>query len=132
MPALAQDFKSGSISKTMRPMIYVFLGFFLMHRPVESLQDRNQESIIHNANFITDHFQYLSASRIISFLVRSHYDCPCRCIEELRCSSLNVAAYPDSSGGYLCELLDTHKYKTGNKLLMNTSFHHYSPWVSQA
>ena len=40
-----------------------------------------------------------------------------------------MAAYPDSKGLYLCELLATHKYTEIDKFHANASFHHYGPLV---
>jgi len=39
-----------------------------------------------------------------------------------------MAAYPDSKGLYLCELLATDKYRETKKFHSNATFHHYSPW----
>ena len=41
-----------------------------------------------------------------------------------------MAAYPDSKGLYLCELLATDKYRETKKFHANATFHHFSPWVS--
>ena len=123
-----------NLIQTMTVLFYVFFGLFLMCWPVCALQQaslfRNQESFVHHGNFIPDLFNYLSATKITSILVKDDSDCPFECIDDRKCFSFNVAAYPDSQGLYLCELLDTDRYKTTNKLQANASFHHYSPWVS--
>ncbi|KAL9979540.1 hypothetical protein ACROYT_G017216 [Oculina patagonica] len=41
-----------------------------------------------------------------------------------------MAAYPDSKGILLCELLATDKYRATKKFHANATFHHYSPWSS--
>ncbi|KAL9979561.1 hypothetical protein ACROYT_G017239 [Oculina patagonica] len=39
-----------------------------------------------------------------------------------------MAAYPDSKGLYLCELLAADKYRATKKFHANATFHHYSLW----
>ena len=123
-----------NLSQTMTVLFYVFFGLSLMCWPVCALQQaslfRNQESFVNHGNFIPVLFHYLSATKITSILVNDDSDCPFECIDDRKCFSFNVAAYPDSRGLYSCELLDTDRYKTRNKLQANASFHHYSPWVS--
>ena len=74
--------------------------------------------------------QYLQEAKIASSMVEDEFECAFLCVGEQRCSSINVAASPDSKGLYLCELLTTEKYQSADKLRVNTSFHHFSPWVS--
>ena len=123
-----------NLRQTMKALFCVFFGHFLVCEPVCALQQaslfRNQQSFVNHWNFIPDLFHYLSVTKITSILVKDDSDCPFECIGARKCFSLNVAAYPDSQGLYLCELLDTERYKTRNKLQANASFHHYSPWVS--
>ena len=114
--------------------IYGLFGFLLLCGRVCALQKgsiyRNRKSVINHGNFIPDLLQYLSATKITSILVKDENDCSFECIGESNCSSFNVAAYPDSQGLYLCELLNTDRYGAQSKLQANASFHHYSPWVS--
>ena len=56
-------------------------------------------------------------------------DCTFFCVGEPKCRSFNVAAYPDSKGLYLCELLASDKYGAKTKFHANATFHHYSPKV---
>ena len=73
----------------------------------------------------------VSKANITSLLVDDTLDCTFKCVNEPKCKSFNLATNPDSNGLYLCELLDTDKYKAdGNDLQMNAAFHHFSPWVS--
>lgn len=81
-------------------------------------------------NFMSDLFQHLLATKMSSTLVKDESECPFSCINEPRCYSLNIAAYPDSKGYYLCELLVTDKYRAENELRANVDFHHFSLWVS--
>ena len=115
--------------------IYEFLSFLLLCGPVWAWQQgsplfRNPNSLINHGKFKSDLLHYLSATKITSILVKDEFDCSFECIAKNKCSSFNVAAYPDSQGLYLCELLDTDRYQAQNKLQANASFHHYSPWVS--
>jgi len=63
-------------------------------------------------------------------MVEDQFDCTFLCVAEPKCYSFNMAAYPDSKGLYLCELLATDKYRETEKFHSNATFHHYSPWVS--
>ena len=116
--------------------IYGLFGVLLLFRLVWALQqgslNRNRKSVINHGNFIPDLLQYLSTTKITSILVKDENDCSFECISESNCSSFNVAAYPDSQGLYLCELLNTDRYRAQSKLQANASFHHYSPWVSHS
>ena len=75
-------------------------------------------------------FHYLWAENIKRSLVEDQFDCTFLCVAEPKCYSFNMAAYPDSKGLYLCELLATDKYRETKKFHANATFHHYSPWVS--
>ena len=75
-------------------------------------------------------FHYLWAENIERSMVEDQFDCTFLCVAEPKCYSFNMAAYPDSKGLYLCELLATDKYRETKKFLANATFHHYSPWVS--
>ena len=45
---------------------------------------------------------------------------------------VNFAAYGDSNGLYVCELLATDKYRTSESDLQeNGTFHHFSPLASE-
>ncbi|KAL9951832.1 hypothetical protein ACROYT_G044567 [Oculina patagonica] len=72
-------------------------------------------------------FHYLWVQKIITSKVADQLDCTFLCVGELKCFSFNVAAYPDSKGLYLCELLATDKYRATRKFHANATFHHYSP-----
>ena len=62
-------------------------------------------------------------------MVEDQLDCAFHCVAEPKCYSFNMAAYPDSKGLYLCELLATDKYRETKTFHANATFHHYSPWV---
>ena len=93
---------------------------------------REQQRIkIGYGNFKPDLNHRVSKANITSLLVDDSLDCSFKCTSELKCKSFNLAANPDSNGLYLCELLDTDKYRAAaNDLQRNDAFHHFSPWVS--
>ena len=92
---------------------------------------RNEKKLLSFGNFKRDHNRQLSANTISSYFVDDKFDCTSKCVGEPSCYSFNMAAYPDSKGLYLCELLPIDKYRaTANDLQENASFHHFSPWVS--
>ena len=60
------------------------------------------------------------------------FDCVFKCMSETTYYSFNFAAYRDSNGLYLCELLATDKYRASESDLQeNGTFHHVSPLVSE-
>ena len=72
-------------------------------------------------------FHYLWAEKLTSSMVEDQFDCTFLCVAEPKCYSFNMAAYPDSKGLHLCELLATDKYRETKKFHANATFHHYSP-----
>jgi len=77
-------------------------------------------------DFKRNPFHYLWAEKITSFMVEDQFDCIFLCVAEAKCYSFNMAAYPDSKGLYLCELLATDKYRKTEAFHSNATFHHYS------
>ena len=90
---------------------------------------RSPTSDLSFGNFKRDPFYYLWAEKLSSSMVRDQVDCGFLCVGEPNCYSFNMAAYPDSKGLYLCELLATHKYTETDKFHANASLHHYGPLV---
>ena len=80
-------------------------------------------------NFEQNPFTYLWVNKLASSMAADQMDCTFLCVGEPKCSSFNMAAYPDSKGLYLCELLATDKYRSRTKFHANATFHHYSPKV---
>ena len=74
-------------------------------------------------------FHYLWVEKLASSMVADQLDCTFLCVGEPKCYSFNMAAYPDSKGLYLCELLATDKFRATEKFHANATFHHYSPSV---
>jgi len=89
---------------------------------------RNPEGDFSIGDFKRDPFRYLWAENITSPMVEGQFDCTFLCVAEAKCYSFNMAAYPDSKGLYLCELLATDKYRETKNFHANATFHHYSPW----
>ena len=118
----------------MALIAFFFISVFHLSRTVGAVQqssrNRNGDQKFIFGNFKVNFYQHLSVAASNSLLLKDELGCPFECIAEARCYSFNVAAYPDPKGLYLCELLDTDKYKARYKLQANASFHHHSPWVS--
>ncbi|KAL9951911.1 hypothetical protein ACROYT_G044657 [Oculina patagonica] len=88
---------------------------------------RNPTDDISFGNFKQNSFHYLWVQKITSSKVADQSDCAFLCVGDPKCFSFNVAAYPDSKGLYLCEVLATDKYRETKKFHANAKFHHYSP-----
>ena len=80
--------------------------------------------------FKCDPYYYLWEEKLKSSMVKDQLECSFLCIGERKCSSFNIAAFPDSEGLYLCELLANDKFRGTGNSFKNASFHHFSPWVS--
>ena len=112
------------------PLLVSFpLLFNLMFAMQNSALYRSPTSDPSFGNFKRDPFHYLWAEKLSSSMMRDQLDCGFLCVGEPNCYSFNMAAYPDSKGLYLCELLATHKYTETDKFHANASFHHYGPLV---
>ena len=90
---------------------------------------RNPTGDFSVGDFKRNPFHYLWVKNISWSMVVDQLDCTFLCVGEPKCYSFNMAAYPDSKGLYLCELLPTDKYRATKKFHANATFHHYSPWV---
>ncbi|RMX41373.1 hypothetical protein pdam_00012777 [Pocillopora damicornis] len=78
------------------------------------------------ASFIDHVFHVLDIVELESSLVRDRLDCVLQCLEDQRCFSTNLAAKPDITGNYVCELLPTDKYNASDSFKPSPHFHHYS------
>ena len=112
----------------------VLLSFLLTHYPVinaiqESALYRNAFAGFSVGDFQQNPFTYLWVTKLASSMAEDQIDCTFLCVGEPKCSSFNMAAYPDSKGLYLCEPLATDKYRSKTKFHANATFHHYSPKV---
>lgn len=115
----------------------IFLSVFLVSQTFASSQPstlifRHQQFDSYQGSFKPDLFHHLSTTTIAYSYVMDTFDCVFKCMRETECYSFNFAAYRDSHGLYLCELLAIDKYRaTESDLQENTTFHHFSPLVSE-
>ena len=101
----------------------------LMYAMENSALYRNPTGDFSVGDFKSNPFHYLLVEKLALSMVADVLDCTFLCVGEPKCYSFNMAAYPDSKGLYLCELLATDKYRATNKFHANATFHHYSPSV---
>ncbi|XP_058966139.2 contactin-associated protein-like 2 [Pocillopora verrucosa] len=78
--------------------------------------------------FKCDPYYYLWEEKLKSSIMKDQLECSFLCIGEPKCSSFNIAAFPDTEGLYLCELLANDKFRGTGNSFKNASFHHFSPW----
>ena len=95
----------------------------------ENARYRNPTGDFSVGDFKPNLFHYLWGKKTTSSMVEDQFDCTFLCVAEPKCYSFNMAAYPDSKGLYLCELLATDKYRETKTFHANATFHHYSPSV---
>lgn len=122
--------KKFTLLTNMAFIISVFISSVLLKKSVALNQNyiyKAGESTVDYGSFQLYFYQYLSAKKINTSLVKDEMDCPFKCIGEPKCLSFNIAAFPDTKGFYLCELLANEKFGNGEKIQSNASFHHYSP-----
>ena len=114
-------------------LLVVFLSAHIMttFAMEKSALYRNPTGDFSVGDFKQNPFHYLWVKNIAWSMVVDQLDCTFLCVGEPRCYSFNMAAYPDSKGLYLCELLPTDKYRATKTFHANATFHHYSPWVRQ-
>ena len=112
--------------------LLLFLSFqlMMMYTMENSALYRNPASDFSVGDFKRNAFHYLWVEKITSCMVEDQFDCTFLCVAEPKCHSFNMAAYPDSKGLYLCELLATDKYRETKKFHTNATFLHFNPWVS--
>jgi len=110
-------------------LLFLSSQLMMMYTMENSALYRNPEGDFSIGDFKRDPFRYLWAENITSPMVEGQFDCTFLCVAEAKCYSFNMAAYPDSKGLYLCELLATDKYRETKNFHANATFHHYSPWV---
>lgn len=115
----------------------IFLSVFVVSQALglsqpSTLIFRHQGFDSYQGSFKPDLFHHLSTTTIARSYVMDTFDCVFKCMTETTCYSFNFAAYRDSSGLYLCELLANDKYRASEgDLQENGTFHHFSPLVSE-
>ena len=113
-------------------LLFLSSQLMMMYTMENSALYRNPAGDFSVGDFKRNPFHYLWAEKVTSSNVGDQFDCTFLCVAEPKCYSFNMAAYPDSKGLYLCELLATDKYREIKRFHANASFHHYSPWVRYA
>ena len=111
-------------------LLFLSSQLMMMYTMENSALYRNPTGDFSIGDFKRNAFHYLWAEKLTSSMVEDQFDCTFLCVAEPKCYSFNMAAYPDSKGLYLCELLATYNYRETDKFHSNATFHHYSPWVS--
>lgn len=120
----------------MALIVLIFIGVFHVSEIIASSQPstliyRHQNLQAYDGNFKPERNHYLSGTTITSTFTVDTFDCVFKCLSETKCYSFNMAAFADSGGLHLCELLATDKYRAAKSDLQeNSTFHHYSPLVS--
>ena len=110
-------------------LLFLSSQLMMMYTMENSAPYRNPTGDFSVGDFKRNDFHYLWAEKITSSMVRDQFDCTFLCVAEPKCYSFNMAAYHDSKGLYLCELLATDKYRETKKFHSNATFHRYSPPV---
>ena len=132
--ALQKMFQQSQVNMALIILVLIstlFLSQTVANQFQQAALYRDKKRHVLNGNFKVDLNHQLSVTKISSSLVDDSLGCTFKCINEPKCKSFNLAANPDSNGLYVCELLDTDKYRTtANNLQANAAFHHFSPWVS--
>lgn len=112
-------------------VIFLVSQAFGLSQP-STLIFRHQGFDSYQGSFKPDLFHHLSTTTIARSYVMDTFDCVFKCMTETTCYSFNFAAYRDSSGLKLCELLANDKYRASEgDLQENGTFHHFSPLVSE-
>jgi len=125
------------MSARMDLVMVIFLKVFLVSQTFALSQPstlifRHQKFGSYQGSFKPDLFHHLSTTTIAYSYVMDTFDCVFNCMRETECYSFNFGACRDSKGLYLCELLATDKYRaTESDLQENSTFHHFSPLVSE-
>ena len=120
-------------------MVLFTFVFFLIPSPLQTtaaIAVKQQGALYHHENNIVSHgnfeeyaYNTLESTKIASFFVNKQSECPLKCVSDPNCYSCHVAAYPDSKGLYLCDLLATDKYREKAKFIPDAFFHHFALWV---
>ena len=82
------------------------------------------------AQFIQHFYHVLDLPKIEGIAVQTVRHCLLRCVNNDRCFSTNIGAFPLPNGNISCELLSADKYNASEKFKANHTFHHYSIMVS--
>ena len=92
----------------------------------EAFSQGSSEATLAYHNFRVNKFFYLNISSLATDLIEDESECGFACLESSSCFSYNLAAFPDTIGKLLCELVPLDKYNNSDKLAFNQFFHHFS------
>ena len=71
-----------------------------------------------------EEFHYLNVTRVGIFTLHDLLDCTFRCLKNVLCLSINMAAFKGADGKLLCELLSSDKYRDSANYQENMSSLH--------
>ena len=91
---------------------------------------RGVQNSVAFADYKTHRFSYLNITSLRADYFLHGDDCGFACVDTPSCFSYNLAAFNDSSGRILCELLPSDKYNNSDKFIRSQLFHHFSVMVS--
>ena len=77
-------------------------------------------------NFKEHKFSFLNITALAKRVVKDSLSCAFSCLDNLACFSLNIAAFPDKAGKFVCEILSTDKYNISENFLPSKTLHHLS------
>ena len=100
-------------------LLFLSSQLMMMYTVENSALYRDPAGHFSVGNFKPIPFHYLWAEKITSSMVEDQFDCTFLCVAETKCYSFNMAAYPDSNGLYLCELLAPDEYRETKKFYAN-------------
>ena len=107
----------------------IFDGGFCEAANLASLQrDANKQTSY--ARFIEHFHRVLDVPKIEGVTCQTGGQCLLRCLNNNRCFSTNIGAFPLPNGNISCDLLLTDKYNASEMFKANHTFHHYSIKVS--
>ena len=90
---------------------------------------RDGEKGVNYAHFVKNPFQGLNATAVASLMVIQLRDCTYHCINHKECYSINFAPV-SFDRRHRCEVLNTDKFRSSDKLVYTDSFNHYHIQVS--
>ena len=118
------------MKRVIIPFCSILLLAKTLHAWLQEARYRIENGFLAYGGFHPSFYHSLTATQIATSFSEDKLDCGFACMAEPKCASFNIAVNPDSSGLFLCELLETEMFHDKGKLLSNASYHHYSP-VSQ-
>ena len=120
---------------TLKLYCTIFVSIFLFQFKEAIFTDYKSsldvsDGILDFANLFSFPNYLLNATPFESLFVYGEQDCLQACTENPRCRSLNFKEGPRLHGKFLCELLDTDKFKSLKLFVPSLDFHHFSATVS--